>query len=331
MAARSYTWRKLIGYLEDFFYRMIVVPLIAFLPSRVAYGLACLRGEWRYRFDTVMRERIIENLQMVFGERYSSQERAYLARDFFYRRSCEAIDVMRLAGRGRWLKRLVEIRGLEHVEAALAAGKGAIICSAHFGGFNEAFSLLGASGFPVTTVGDWRTTYDSNMSTLKRFLWRLMQEQPVAHHRRPNIEPLTDRQGVAVRMVEILRSNELITIAIDDPIASESRPRAVLVDYLGRQVPLLPGVIPIAQLAGSPVLALVMHRQADWRHQVLEISPPLQLSGDTVQDFQQCIKMLEAPIYQKPSYWDWLVNIQSLTDLGLLSGQADRPCRRRGR
>src|SRR5579859_6403841 len=140
MMARAYT-RTRIGDLEDFFYRLIVVPLVAFLPARVAYDLACLRGEWRYRHDTVMRERIIHNLDMIFGTRYSQAETTRLARDFFCRRSCEAIDVMRLSGRGRSLKRLVKIRGLEHVEAALAAGKGAIICSAHFGSFNEAFSL----------------------------------------------------------------------------------------------------------------------------------------------------------------------------------------------
>ncbi|HEY6540987.1 MAG TPA: hypothetical protein VIZ18_08625, partial [Ktedonobacteraceae bacterium] len=297
MTDRAKTRRQLVGELEDFFYRLIVVPLAAFLPSRLAYGVARLRGKWRYQLDTVMRERIIQNLHLVFGERYSPAERTGLARDFFFRRSCEAIDVMRLSGRGRLLKRLVEIHGLEQVESALASGKGAIICSAHFGAFNEAFSLLGAYGFPVTTVGDWRTTYDSQMSSPKRFLWRLIQENPVAHHRRPNIEPMTDRLGVAMRMVEILRSNELITIAIDDPRAAENRPRAVSVSYLERQVPLLPGIVHIAQLTGSPILVLVMRRQADWRHQVLEISPPLPLTGDAVEDFQQCIKMLEVPIY----------------------------------
>ncbi len=320
MASQEHS-RLRIGELEDFFYRLVVVPLIAFLPARLVYGLARLRGKWRYHLDTAMRERIIQHLQLVFGERYSQAERISLARDFFYRRSCEAIDVMRLSGRGRLLKRLVEIRGSEHVEAALVAGKGAIICSAHFGAFNEAFSLLGAYGFPVTTVGDWRTTYDPHMSLPKRFLWRLLQENPVAHHRRPNIEPMTDRQGVAMRMVEILCANELITIAVDDPITAENRPRALTVSYLGRQVPLLPGVVQIAQLTGSPVLLLTMRRQADWRHQVLEISPPVSLTGDTLADFQHCIKMLEAPIYQNPVYWDWLVNVQSLTDLGLLSEQ----------
>ena len=106
--------------------RLIVVPLVAFLPARLAYGLACLHGDWRYRHDTLMRERIMHNLEGVLGDQLSHAERARVTRDFFCRRSCEAMDVMCLTGRGRALARLIEIRGLEHIESALAAGKGAI-------------------------------------------------------------------------------------------------------------------------------------------------------------------------------------------------------------
>ena len=47
-----------------------------------------------------------------------------LTRDLFRFRSCEVIDVMRLRGRARSLARLVEIRGREHLQAALARGQG---------------------------------------------------------------------------------------------------------------------------------------------------------------------------------------------------------------
>src|SRR5215469_2775402 len=163
--------------LEELLYRSFIVPLVAFLPAPVAYGMARLRGDWRYRLDRSERERIIRNLEGVLGDQLSPMERAHVARDFFRRRSCEAMDAMRLAGRGRALGRLVEIHGLEHIEAALAEGRGAIICSAHFGFFNGSFSLLGARGFPVTTVGDWRTTGDPGMSPLQRFVWQLIHEK----------------------------------------------------------------------------------------------------------------------------------------------------------
>lgn len=336
--------------LEELLYRLFIVPLVAFLPAPLAYGVACLRADWRYQHDALMRERIMHNLKEFFGSRLSREECACITRNFFRRRSCEVIDVMRLAGSGQALARLVEIRGLEHMEAALASGKGAMLCSAHFGSFAAAFSLLGVCGFPVTVVGNWRSTEYPSMSKVKRFLWRLSYEKPVARHRRrPNIEPMKERLRSAIRIAEVLRSNDLIAIPIDAPYtfaqpstmpissndlsaipidaaalpADRSRAvrRTVRVDFLGQQILLVPGSVEIAQLTGSAVLMAIVHRSADWRHQVLEISPPVPLDGDALTVFKRCVKILEGPIDQNPAYWDWWGNRQNLVDLGVLPTQ----------
>lgn len=313
--------RMLFG-LEEFFYRLMIVPLIAFLPARLAYGLACLRGDWRYRLHRVMREQIMDNLAGVLGAQVSPAERARITRDFFRRRSCEMIDAMRLAGSGRALARLVEIRGMEHIEAALVGGKGVLICSAHSGSFNNCFSLLGACGFPVTTVGDWRSTYDASMSAFQRLLWRFLQEKRVGRHRhRPNIEPEKERFGTAMQMAEVLRSNEVITMALETPVPAEDRTRAVPVDFLGHRIRLLAGSVSVAQLTGSTLLTLVVRRQADWRHQVLEISAPVTLDGDPAAAFRRCMAMVEAPIRQHLASWDYWSGTRALVDLGLLSTQ----------
>lgn len=309
--------------LEELLYRLFIVPLVAFLPAPLAYGVACLRADWCYQHDVLMRERIMHNLEEFFGNQLDREECACITHSFFRRRSCELIDVMRLTGSGRALSRLVDVRGLEHIEAALASGRGAMLCSAHFGSFNAAFSLLGVCGFPVTAVGNWRSTYDAGMSRGKRFLWRLSYEKPVARHRRrANIEPMKDRLRVAVRIAEVLRSNDLIAVPLDSSTTLPAdRSRAVRVDFLGRQILLLPGSIKIAQLTGSAVLVAVVHRSADWRHQVLEISPPVSLDGDAVTVFKRCVKMLDGPIDRNPAYWDWWEDRQGLVDLGLLPAQ----------
>jgi KDO2-lipid IV(A) lauroyltransferase len=210
---------------------------------------------------------------------------------------------------------------LEHIEDALAAGKGAIICSTHFGSFNCAFSLIGASGYPITVVGDWRSTL-VHMSPVQRALWRLVHENRLEHHRRrPNIEQAKEGVGTAMLMAEILRSNELIAIAIDSPLSQQEHARSISVDFLGKQMQLLPGSVNVAQLTDSPILIMVMHRLPDWRHQVLEISPPVPLNGDAEDTLRTCMRMLEPSIRQNPAYWDWWVNTQDLTALGLLPQQ----------
>ncbi len=313
--------RKLtIGNLEEFLYRVVLVPLVAFLPAQLAYGIARLRGNWRYHLDTSKRAQLMHNLEMVLGDDYNDTEWAKLVQEFFRRKSCEAIDVMRLAGSGRRFARLVEIRGLEHIEAALATGKGAIICSTHFGSFNSAFSLIGASGFPVTVVGGLRSTW-VRMSPVQRVLWKIVHETRLERHRhRPNIEQAKAGVGTAILMAEILQSNELVAIAVDAPLPQKERARSIPVDFLGRQILLLPGSVNVAQLTGSPVLIMVIHRLPDWQHQILEIMP-VPLQGDDVADIKSCMQMLEAPIRQMPAYWDWWANAQDLADLGLLPEQ----------
>src|SRR5579864_3993754 len=160
--------------LELGLYHLVIVPLVAFLPARLAYGVACLRGDWRYRWDRARRREVTRSLEVVLGDRLSPEERARVARDFFRMRSCQPVDVMRLAGKGRSLARLVEIRGLEHIEAAMAAGKGAIIVSGHFGSFGPAFSLLGAHGFPITAIGRYPSKSRPLLkrSAIERFFFR---------------------------------------------------------------------------------------------------------------------------------------------------------------
>jgi len=303
---------------EELLYRLVIVPLVAFLPARLAYGLACLRGDWRYRLDKSTRKQIISNLEGVFGDQLSQAERVSVARDFIRQKSCQAIDGMRLVGKGGALARLVEIRGLEYIKSALAAGKGAVLCDAHFGSIYSCSSLLGAYGFPITAVGN--TISNPIMALLGRLpFWRSNSEKHRPRHlRRPNIEPRKGQVEAAISMAEILRANELISIAIDVPVSREDRQHAVPVNFLGRQVPLLPGSVSIAQHTGSPVLVAVVYRSADWRHQVLEISP-VPLNGDAESDFKHCVAMVEAPIRQNLAFWDGCLNTKALVDLGLLS------------
>lgn len=307
---------------EELLYRLVIVPLVAFLPAPLAYRVACLRGDWCYRIDKVKRKQILSNLEGVFGDELSPAERERVARDFFRMKSCQAIDGMRLAGKGRALAQLVEIHGLEHIESALAAGKGAVVCIAHFGSFNSCCSLMGAYGLPITDVGNYN--YNPIISLLERLVGRSSIEKKPPHHmRHPNIEPRKGQVEAAIRMAEILRANEVITIAIDVPVSPQDRTHAVSVDFLGRKVLLLPGSVSIAKQTGSPVMVVVALRSPDWRHQVMEISPPVPLDGGIEAAFKRCVALVEAPIRQNLAHWDGCINTQALIDLGLLS--TERP------
>ena len=253
---------------------------MACLPAALGYRIACWRGDWEFRYRHGKRAELVRNLRRLLGDELSQDAARQLTRDWFRFASCTAIDVMRLRYRARPLRRLVEIRGREHLEAALADGKGALLCSAHFGSFDSAFSLLGASGFPVTTIGRWQHNYTAGLSSAERRFWDLVYARRLRRHRhRPNIEPWAGRVGVAAQAAATLRANEVVTVCIDAPPLDSDLGRTVEVPFLDGRAGLLPGAVTLAQLTGAPLLMGFMYRTADYRHQVLEISAPVPVSG----------------------------------------------------
>lgn len=313
---------RLLRSAEGVVYWAAVAPAAACLPAALGYRIACLRGDWEYRCRRGKRTELIRNLRRLPGDEPGPDAVEQLARQWFRFASCQAIDVMRLRHQARSLRRLVEIRGREHLEAALAGGKGAILCSAHFGSYDCAFSLLGASGFPVTTIGRWQHNYTAGLSSAERRFWDLVYARRVRRHQhRPNIEPWIGRVAVAAQAAAVLRANEVLTIAIDAPPLEKDLARTVEVPFLGSRARLLPGAVSLAQLTGAPLLMGFMYRTADFRHQVLEISPPVQCpAGEHVATaFARCAAEVSAAIRSSPAHWVYWASKGDLANLGLIS------------
>jgi lauroyl/myristoyl acyltransferase len=311
--------RRLLSNAERLGYWLALAPLAALLPARLAYRAACWWGDWTCWRWAGKRSEIARNLRLVLGDELGPEEADRLARESLRFMSCEAIDVMRLRGRGRSLAKLVEIRGREHLDAALAGGKGAILCSAHFGSHGSAFSLLHASGIPVTSIGRWYWRFAPGLSSAERRFWDLVYARRVLRHRqRPNIEPWPGRVQVALQAAAVLRANEVVTICSDAEPLDADRARAVEVPLLGRQARLLPGVVTLAQLTGAPVLMAFVYRSADYRHQVLEISPPVPVDGETATAFARCVAAIDGAIRKNPAHWFYWLQTDDLVSLGLL-------------
>jgi KDO2-lipid IV(A) lauroyltransferase len=189
---------KLLRSLEGAAYWAAVAPLLARLPAAWGYRIARWRGDLLFRCQTRKRNELTRNVRLVLGDDAGPPPARQVVRDWFRLTSCSPVDVKRLRNGGEPLRRLVEIRGREHLEAALAAGKGAILCSGHFGSHASGLSVLHASGFPVTHIGRWDHNYDYDyrasfnvrvgVSTAERWFWQTVYAKPVLRHRqRPNI------------------------------------------------------------------------------------------------------------------------------------------------
>ncbi len=296
---------------------------LARLPAAFGYRIACWRADSLFRHQDGKRTEIARNLQLVLGNELSPAAVQQVTQDWFRFASCEAVDVKRLRHRTRPLRRLVEIRGREHLEAALAAGKGVILCTGHFGSHVSGFSVLHASGFPVTTIGRWHHKYTPGLSSAERRFWELYLKPVRRHRQRPNIEPWPGRPEVAALAAAALRANEVVRVTIDAPPLEGDRARAVEVPFLGRQARLLPGAVTLAQLTGAPLLMGIAHRATDYRHQVLEISAPVPVDGDIKTVFERCAAEVSAAIQRSPASWAFWPETDDLAAMGLIPTPRD--------
>ena len=134
--------RRLLRTVERAAYLAVVAPAVGRLPAALSYRMACWRGDWHFRCQAGKRTEMARNLRLVLGDELSPAAAQQLTRESFRLASCGALDLMRLRRGTQPLRQLVEIRGQEHVAAALAAGKGAIVCTGHF---RSCQLLLGAA------------------------------------------------------------------------------------------------------------------------------------------------------------------------------------------
>ena len=121
-----------------------------------------------------------------------------------------------------------------------------------------------------------------------------------------------------MQAANVLRNNEVVTICCDPPPLAEEQPRAVEVPFLGGRGRFVPGVVMLAQATGAPVLIISIRRLPDYRHQVVEISPPLSMDGELPEALARCAAAMDAAIRTNPALWHHWAETDFLADLGLI-------------
>ena len=286
-------------------YRYAVMPLVARLPSRAAYRLGRMAGDLQYQVESSKREMHLACIELALRGQLTPEDRIRVVRDVFRLRACEQIDGNRLAGNGQLLVELVKIRGLEHVENALAKGKGAIIGSAHFGSWEAAVGLLGTLGFPVTLVTRRSFVQGSQMPKRPGAFFRAIRGNALRRHLLgPNIVVTKGRRNTVVpEAAKALERNTLVFTMLDVVDTPSLHPNVAPVPFLNGLAFVPNGAYRIAKTTGAPLLICLMHRSRDWRHQVMEISAPIPMDRDTDEINRSCVGLIEEAIRKEPAHW----------------------------
>jgi len=284
-----YTPRELAEYAA---FRSAMVALCA-LPLSSAQRTAASAARRIFDLGGKRVAYVLANLRIAYPN-LPEAERYAIGRESYVQFAWNLIDVARGArwGRAELIER-VEIDGREHIDAALAMGRGAVGLTLHLGSFEVAIRIAPAAGLPLTVIGRPLTN-------------RLLRRDMLAQRTSTGAELILHR-NVAPQMLRALRKGRIVA-ALNDQYTRRSR--GVLVPFFGVRVSTSPGPAMIALRAGAPILPAACVRVGPDRHRLV-IRPALEFpeTGDRRKDAElltaRCNAALEAFIREHPEQWMW--------------------------
>jgi phosphatidylinositol dimannoside acyltransferase len=263
------------------------------LPEGIGRGLFSMAAAVAFRAAPGARRTVKGNLSRVLGRDPDSPLVDAAAREAFrsYARYWYDTFRMRVIPPQEFLKRHGSI-GLEHIERALEAGRGAVLALPHLGNWDVAGHWLHVLGHSMTAVAE---------ELRPRRVYELFLE-----HRRAlgmGIVPLADSRTIGRDLVRLLARNELIALVCDRDL----KDRGVEVTMFGarRRMPAGPALLTLA--TGSPLLPCAPLVTDEGWSVVIEAPLEIEQSGNRRRDVvaltQKLAQVFERLIGAAPTQW----------------------------
>lgn len=264
------------------------VRLVNLLPLNLQ--LAIGRGLGRLAWLCSRRDRRIAmiNVSLCLPE-CDERQRRRLVQDHFASLGCALFET----GLVWWasatrLRRLIRFEGLEHLQAALARGRGALLLSAHFTTLEmgaRALTLLGPTSAVYLTPGN-----------------ALIAELSRRGRARHTTQAIASDQ---IRgLLQNLRNNLPVWYAPDQRFTDKN---SALVPFFGQPAASNVATSRLARLSGATVLPYFPERRNDNRGYIVAIHPPWENfpSDDPIADTARFHALIEAHARKHPDQYLW--------------------------
>lgn len=233
------------------------------------------------------------NIRLALGDRFDDAAQAQLARDSVRQFILSALELVRLRNYADRIDEIIRIEGLEHLDAALARGRGVIFLTAHFGLWDLGGAWLARHGYHPYAVA------------------RVM-DNPYLDR---DVAALRDRFGIATipqrtamkDMLRVLRAGGILGLLADQH-ASHS---CVVVPFFGQPAATVTSVARLVQQTGAAVVVGGVVRVAPMRH-VGHIYPIVEMVRtdnrelDVLENTAAINRAYERMILDHPDHWLWI-------------------------
>ncbi|HTM56906.1 MAG TPA: lysophospholipid acyltransferase family protein [Candidatus Udaeobacter sp.] len=228
-----------------------LTALMASLPLWLGYSLASLFTEVHFRLFPGRRHNALANLAVALP-RATRRDRLQVVRRMMRSYNCMLFEFFRLPHlTRRELMESVEVEGREHLEQAVARGRGVILASSHIGNWELGAVMLAHWGYTLHAVAGVQLT---------RWLTPAVRETKTELA----IHTVSPEDGFR-RLLRALEHNDLVALMVDGDVYSHGQP----VEFFGRetQFPSGPGVL--AQRTGALIICGYCDRVARGRFRIV--------------------------------------------------------------
>jgi lauroyl/myristoyl acyltransferase len=179
----------------------------------------------------------------------------------------------------------VTLSGRDHLEAALARGRGVIMATPHMGSWDMAGSYAGALGYHIAAVTE-------------RFPGSL-NDAVVRTRRRYGLNVIMLGRAAVRQLTDALRANHIVALLCD----LEQGP-GVEVRFFGRRAIVPGGPAALALKTGAELVPACQYATTQGRHHIHLDLPLAVREGDTKEQLmQRVIDRFEHHIRERPEQW----------------------------
>lgn len=274
-----------------------VLFTLGLLPAPAAYGAGLGMGKIAYLLARNLRRTGATNLRLAFPEK-SDEERAQLLRECFDSLGRQLGLFSQMSSRsGDELKQLIEVRGWENLEAAVAEhGQKLVLYTGHLGAWeltSFGFSLLGHKfKFIVRRIDNPRI------------------EEMVDRVRTKFGNTTLDKLSAARSMLKILRSGETSLGLLPDLNTLDDE--AIFVDFFGVPAATTFLMAKLALRTQTPIVPVFSPWDAETGKYLIIVEPliSVETTGDEEADVRrvttEITRRVENQIRQYPGQWLWI-------------------------
>ena len=255
-------------------------------PPGLLHAAAAPGGAAWFWLSAAQRRAALDNYAAALGRQPDDPMVARVARRAFQNYGRMLMDFVLLGSLSpQDLIARVSVHGREHLEAALAQGRGVIMAVPHMGSWDMAGSYAGAAGYRVSAVAERfpGSLNDAVVKTRQRF----------------GLEVIALGRSAVRAITAALQANRIVALLCD----LEQGP-GVDVRFFGRPAVVPGGPAAFALKTGAALLPSCQYSVGNGRHDI-HLDPPLSIGPGESREgvMQRVIDRFEEFIKERPDQW----------------------------